>query len=205
MLVTPVSIDTDFDTIPDDIDCEGLMPCPDFDQDGKPNHLDIDSDGDGLVDSMEAKQTISTVGQRRESMVPIDSDGDGIADYLDLDSDNDTIPDAIEGHDGNGDGIPDIASVGIDSDGDGLDDAYDTVESTLLTPENAVGNRSSPPNHSGQQPDWRNPDDDGDGILTIEEINNGPLDRDQNGILDYLEPATQAEQIYLPFIVSGNP
>ena len=44
------------------------------DGDGVPNYLDLDSDGDGIPDSVE--------GQK-------DSDGDGIPNYLDLDSDGD--------------------------------------------------------------------------------------------------------------------
>jgi len=60
---------------------------------------------------------------RQQSL--IDSDGDGLPDSLDADSDNDGIPDATEAYDVNGDGQPDIPPSGNDADGDGLDDAYD--------------------------------------------------------------------------------
>ena len=55
---------------------------PDLDADGTPNFLDLDSDGDGIPDSVETAA---------------DVDGDGNPNFLDLDSDNDGIPDAFEG------------------------------------------------------------------------------------------------------------
>ena len=64
----------------------GLTP-PDTDGDGKQNPYDVDSDGDGIPDSVE---------KGPNSNSPIDTDKDGIPDYLDLDSDGDGIPDAIE-------------------------------------------------------------------------------------------------------------
>ena len=203
-MTLPAELDTDFDTVPDQIECETKTPCPDFDQDGKPNHLDIDSDGDGIVDGTESTGIIFSTRHRAISLEPIDSDHDGAADYLDLDSDNDTIPDATEGHDSNGDGLPDVRPTGFDSDGDGLDDAYDTIAANQLTLENAAGNNAVLPSHSGKQPDWRNPDDDDDGIATMEEVSSGPLDSDLDGIPDYLDPTSQMEQIYLPFVVGGD-
>ena len=53
---------------------------------GIPDHLEGDSDGDGILDYLE------------------DEDGDGIPDYLDGDDDGDGIPDDEEDEDG--DGIP---------------------------------------------------------------------------------------------------
>jgi len=55
---------------------------PDLDADGTPNFLDLDSDGDGIPDSVETAA---------------DVDGDGNPNFLDLDSDGDGIPDAFEG------------------------------------------------------------------------------------------------------------
>ena len=64
----------------------------DPDDDGVPNYLDPDSDGDTLPDSVEG------VGN---------PDGDGVGNHLDLDSDDDTLSDEIEGMgDSDGDGIP---------------------------------------------------------------------------------------------------
>ena len=59
-----------------------------------PDYLDLDSDNDGVPDSVEGSA---------------DSDGDGIPDYLDLDTDNDGIPDVIE-------------AGFVDADGDGMHD-----------------------------------------------------------------------------------
>ncbi len=61
----------------DDIDTDG---------DGVVNSVDLDNDNDGIPDAIE-KGTGTT---------PLDSDGDGVPDYLDLDSDNDGIPDNVE-------------------------------------------------------------------------------------------------------------
>jgi hypothetical protein len=77
----------------------------DNDGDGIPNHLDLDSDGDGIKDSVEGVA---------------DPDGDGIPNFLDLDSDGDGIPDNIEAQSTAGY----IPPSGIDANHDGLDDAY---------------------------------------------------------------------------------
>ena len=105
----------DYDT--DDICDYGykLDPIFDRDQDGKPNHADIDSDNDLIPDIVESS---------------IDSDGDGLPDHLDIDSDNDSIPDIVEsgtyGQDSNDNGIANrfdvLVTGGLDSNGDGIDD-----------------------------------------------------------------------------------
>ncbi|WP_029277763.1 tandem-95 repeat protein [Pedobacter borealis] len=89
----------------------------DADGDGIPNYLDIDSDNDGILDSVEG------VG---------DIDGDGIPNFLDLDSDGDGIPDQIEAQAS----ANYIAPSGVDANHDGLDDAYGT---TGITPVNTDG------------------------------------------------------------------
>ncbi|HLU65877.1 MAG TPA: OmpA family protein, partial [Kofleriaceae bacterium] len=58
----------------------------DSDEDGTPDYLDDDSDGDGLSDADEA-------GDDDPTTPPVDSDGDGTPDYLDIDSDGDARPD----------------------------------------------------------------------------------------------------------------
>lgn len=69
----------------------GLSPF-DNDTDGIPDYLDLDSDNDGILDSIETA---------------IDTDIDWIRNYRDLDSDNDLCNDVIEAgfSDANGDGI----------------------------------------------------------------------------------------------------
>ena len=127
----------------------GLTP-PDTDGDGKQNPYDVDSDGDGIPDSVEK-------GPNPNS--PIDTDKDGIPDYLDLDSDNDGIPDAIEkGTDPNNpvdsdkDGIPDYRD--LDSDGDGIPDA---------TEKGSNPNVLADTDKDGI-PDYLDIDADGDGV-----------------------------------------
>ena len=73
--------DADADGIPDSVEGE-----EDLDGDGTPNYRDDDSDGDCILDVVEA-------GGRGELL---DSDGDGQPDYLDTDSDNNGVFDAVE-------------------------------------------------------------------------------------------------------------
>jgi hypothetical protein len=58
----------------------GLTPV-DTDKDGVFDYLDLDSDNDGILDSVETE---------------IDTDADGIRNYRDLDSDNDSCKDVVE-------------------------------------------------------------------------------------------------------------
>ncbi len=145
----------------------------DTDEDGRPDYLDQDSDGDGIADALECENPTACP----------DTDGDGTPDVLDVDSDNDGIPDAIEGHDGNADGAPDFAPLGMDMDGDGLDDAYDLdmaggVPATL------------PDRDQDGVPDFRDTDDDGDGVGSAFECTDvmaGCPDEDGDGAPDYLD------------------
>ncbi len=125
----------------------------DSDNDLIPNQLDIDSDGDGIVDITEGQATFNflipieggnvdtdndgindafdkNIGNRGGfNIMAVDTDNDGIPDYLDLNSDNDEEPDAVEGFDFNGDGEPELPLDGLpgDNDFDGLDGIYDEV------------------------------------------------------------------------------
>ncbi|MCJ8288389.1 MAG: gliding motility-associated C-terminal domain-containing protein [Crocinitomicaceae bacterium] len=93
-----------------DVDC-------DFDQDGIPDYLDLDSDNDGIYDVIEGGDGLSDtngdgmidindvgfldansngVNDISESTPPVHSDNDGLPDYLDLDSDDDGCFDTVE-------------------------------------------------------------------------------------------------------------
>ncbi len=73
----------------------------DLNENGIPDILEQDSDGDGIPDYIEA----GTLDICNEPFR--DTDGDGVPDYLDLDSDGDGIPDSEEGTgDCDNDGIP---------------------------------------------------------------------------------------------------
>jgi choice-of-anchor A domain-containing protein len=131
----------------------GLTP-QDMDRDGKPNYLDLDSDGDGLTDLSEATgvydadgiasgtdadadglkggYTNSTTvadnynGFGGRGITPIDTDNDGKPDMFDVDSDNDGIPDNVEAQATCSYKLP----TGTDTDGDGVDNAYDLASSS---------------------------------------------------------------------------
>ncbi|MGZ2370530.1 Calx-beta domain-containing protein, partial [Ancylomarina sp. YFZ004] len=107
-------MDSDEDSIPDAV--ESLIA--DTDSDFIPDHLDLDSDNDGLSDVEEAQVSDPC------SDLPIDTDSDGIPDFRDLDSDNDGYSDEEEGND--------------DCDGDGVADyidAFDDCSEQVSTPE----------------------------------------------------------------------
>jgi len=140
------------------------------------NYVDIDSDGDGIQDNIEAQTTTgyippSGIDEDRNGVDDAyeignnidpnnaDADSDGIPDYLELNSDNDCLPDTVEAYDLNQDGVADIIASGNDADGDGLDDAFDTVTLSLL---NAYINPSDGNETPTALPDFTPPGDDVD-------------------------------------------
>jgi len=180
--------DADQDGVDDAVDVSQggtPVPVPDTDGDGIPDFKDIDSDGDGIVDNIEAQTTSGYI-------IPtgVDSDGDGlddaydqdefddiilgngtgtaitpvntdapvdnIPDYLDTNSDDDSDPDVLEGWDTDNDGIANTVPSGNDADNDGLDDAFDTND-VLFDPTNGGQLPTDFPNL-----DITNPDNDRD-------------------------------------------
>ncbi len=128
--------------------CTALPAAIDADGDGLPNHLDRDSDGDGLTDARESGGTDAdgdgepdgcasvdssgvcqdAAGASLAVTAPRDTDGTDGPDYLDVDSDGDGIGDAVEAFDTNGDGTlgdGETQAAGEDTDADGIDDAFD--------------------------------------------------------------------------------
>ncbi len=176
-----------------------------------PDYFDIDSDNDGIPDNVEAQTTSDYIAPSlldvnnnglddayeegvRMGLIPINTDGEDFPDYLDADSDNDNVPDAIEGHDHNHDGVADVSFIGSDKDDDGLDDGYEgavqidaDVNDEIDYPLNDL-----PDTDGDGESDYRNIDDDNDGIPTREEDanNDGNYandDVDNDGTPDYLE------------------
>ena len=221
ILVNPmgiVDIDSDDDGILDsfedlnlDNDNDPATDATDSDGDGIPDYLDIDSDNDGIPDNVEAQTTLGYIAPSAvdannnglddayESngnigLFPIDTDGDSLPDYLDDDSDNDNVPDNIEGHDHDHDGVPDVLLIGSDKDNDGLDDGYEgntaidmDVNDEIDDPYNDLPNTDI-----DDEVDFRDADDDDDGILTIDEDTNtdgnyANDDFDADGTPDYLD------------------
>ncbi len=104
--------DADGDSIPnvfEDFNGDGNLENDDINNDGIPNYLDDDDDGDGILTIDEAVD---------ENGNPIDTDGDGDVNYLDRDDDGDGLFSNFENGDTDGDGVPDY--LDNDDDGDGI-------------------------------------------------------------------------------------
>jgi len=237
ILVNPIGVDldTDNDGIVDsfeDLNLDGdndpSTNPTDTDSDGIADYLDIDSDDDGIPDNVEAQSTAdytapSGIDANNNGLddvyenggglgiLPVDTDGDGFPDYVDEDSDNDNVPDNIEGHDLNNDGIADVVFIGSDKDNDGLDDGYegytaidDDVNDEIDDPFDMLPNTDS-----DSESDYRDTDDDDDLIPTAAEDANGDGnfandDMDADGIPDYLEPNASEEDIEVFNVVTPN-
>ncbi|MBL9114317.1 MAG: PASTA domain-containing protein [Verrucomicrobiaceae bacterium] len=155
----------------------GLPPTiADPDNDGYSNEIDVDDDGDGLLDTLEGTG---------------DPDGDGVINSLDLDSDNDGINDVREclitdvNGDGRADGIigltgiiasvlatlPNADSDGVpnvrdlDSDNDGLTDLFESAAAAVKAA-----------------------DTNGDGFLSTADT--GLTDADKDGIMSIADGST---------------
>ena len=199
----------------------------DTDSDGIPDYLDIDSDNDGIPDNVEAQSTtgyivpsgIDTNGNGLDDaydnggvgLIPVDTDGDSLPDYVDDDSDNDNVPDYIEGHDQDGDGVPDVVFIGSDKDNDGLDDGFEgsVAIDTDVNDEFDSPFDDLPNTDSDSESDYRDIDDDDDGVPTAEEDENGDGDYsnddiDSDGIPDYLEPNFSGDDIEVFNVVTPN-
>ena len=178
----------------------------DFDGDGIPNSLDLDSDNDGILDIVEAGGTDANNDGEVDYPTPGDpttltdtnnngldddlennplalpnSDALGGPDWLDIDADNDGIPDNVEAQPTIGYVPPSGVGTGItDANMNGVDDAYENGTDIGITPENTD---SGLPN-SDTVPDYIDDDSDGDGIPDIAEngnINNTVLGVDTDG------------------------
>ncbi|MGB5404443.1 MAG: gliding motility-associated C-terminal domain-containing protein [Robiginitalea sp.] len=230
-----VDIDSDDDGIVDrfeDLDLDGdndpATNPVDTDSDGIPDYLDIDSDNDGIPDNVEAQTTggyLPPLNQDLNSnglddayenggsvgLIPQDTDGDGLPDYVDTDSDDDGVPDAIEAHDWDRDGFPDVVILGSDQDNDGLDDGYEGSEIIDIDVNDEIDNPNSdlPDTDSDGEADYRDIDDDGDRISTSAEDSNGDGifsndDSDRDGIPDYLDPTAEGDGVIVYNAVTPN-
>ena len=169
--VNGVTSDTNWNGIPDNIEAAfGGKPLevPDTDKDGTPDFLDLESDGDGILDSIELRG---------------DMDGDQHPNYRDGDSDGDGVSDAYEKFgDMDADGKPNF--LDLDSDGDGLSDQYEALN--LCFDCGRVDNNDDGYDDRAQQdPKYPGVDTDGDGALDFLD-----LDSDNDGIPDAVEAGT---------------
>jgi len=207
-------IDVDGNGLADAIDpSQGNTPLPvlNSDADSLENYIDIDSDGDGIIDNIEGQVSTLISGYRAPSgndvdgdgiddnydssgfgnIVPVDTDSDSVPDYIDENSDGDAEDDLLEGWDANNNGIIDgaeLSPVNLDSDGDGLDNGFDN-NSTNLNPTNGGQNASDFPDNDipGGEPNWREAldidwDNDGiDDVADLDDDNDGIPDIDESG------------------------
>ncbi|WP_420601218.1 Ig-like domain-containing protein [Flagellimonas sp.] len=236
--VPAVNLDADNDGIVDsfedlnaDNDNDPTTDPTDSDSDGIPDYLDIDSDDDGIPDNIEAQTAIGYISPSltdandnglddayenggNVGLIPVDSEGDGLPDYVDEDSDNDNVPDRIEGHDQDQDGVADVVFTGSDKDNDGLDDGYEgsTVIDVDVNDEIDDPSTDLPDTDTDGEPDYRDTDDDDDGIETIDEDLDGDGnyandDSDSDNIPNYLDPdlgPTQVDEIDVINVITPN-
>ncbi len=162
-------------------------PNKNLDQDFRPNAYDLDSDGDGIVDVIEAGLPDANLDGRADGVIGTNgwsttisampalnlrnTDGTGNPDYLDIDSDDDGIPDNIEAQPTATYKLPTVA----DTDGDGLANVYDNVPAAFGGSGIFVWDQDG-----DGIPDYRDLDTDGDGQPDIAEGNDFNL----NGIAD---------------------
>lgn len=227
-------LDSDDDGIVDsfedlnlDADNDPSTDPTDSDGDGFPDYLDIDSDNDGIPDNVEAQATSDYIPPSLTDannnglddayengalgIFPVDTDGDSLPDYLDDDSDDDNVPDNIEGHDQDNDGVADVQLIGSDKDNDGLDDGFEGGTAIDLDVNDEIDDPLNDlPNTDGDgESNYRDIDDDGDALRTIEEDMNGDGnyandDQDNDGTPDYLEPNGNPDVVEVFNVITPN-
>ncbi|WP_347174420.1 T9SS type A sorting domain-containing protein [Polaribacter uvawellassae] len=139
-------IDVDGDVLTGgDLDYRDTLVGTDTDGDGIVDSLDIDDDNDGILDTVEGNG---------------DFDGDGIINSLDLDSDGDGILDIIESQPNTGA----IVLSGNDADDDGLDDNFDATPNGNSNGTGSLGTTPTITTAVDTTPDYLDIDTDDDGI-----------------------------------------
>ncbi|MFS4456786.1 Ig-like domain-containing protein [Maribacter sp. 2304DJ31-5] len=238
VVVTDVSdLDSDDDGIVDsfeDLNLDGdndpSTDPTDSDSDGFADYLDIDSDDDGIPDNIEAQTTVDYIAPSGVDvngnglddayedngilgLFPVDTDFDSLPDYLDADSDNDNVPDNIEAHDFDHDGIADTMYIGSDKDDDGLDDGYEGTTTVDIDVNDELDDPYGqlPNTDNDDESDYRDSDDDDDGIETIDEDldldgNYANDDSNGDGIPNYLDSdlGEQAENVKVINVITPN-
>ncbi|WP_218127087.1 integrin alpha [Catalinimonas alkaloidigena] len=170
---------------------DGINDAFDYDYDGLPNHLDVDSDNDGMADAVEANGGVTPANLLPNGFFPLslvkanDSDNDGWIDLYDTDNGGTSY----ENPDTDSDGQKDFLDLDSDSDDlldyvEALDDNYDDdIKPELLA-------RAADWEAANGSPGYYDSslDDDADGIPNWME------DDDENGTPNFL----QANTTYAP-------
>lgn len=191
---------------PSDSDADGIADrdegpsIRDTDTDGTPDTADLDSDGDGVMDALEA-------GDDNLCSEPRDTDGDGNPDFRSMDADANGVPDgdepmddldddgyfAFQDEDDDGDLIGDLTEIGadlatpVDFDADGTPDYLDTDSDDDGVPDQYEGISDD---DGDDLPAFHDDDADGDGISDTLEAGPDPatpLDSDGDGRHDFLD------------------
>ncbi|MCB9675143.1 MAG: hypothetical protein H6737_08495 [Alphaproteobacteria bacterium] len=199
-----VDLDSDGDNVPDSAEGSSTAP-RETDGDGIEDRLDTDDDGDLVPTRDEeylcagpGLAPAGCTGTANSNPRNDDWDADGIANYLDDDDDGDNVRTIDEDwdasadprdNDTDGDGAPDF----LDRDDD--NDSVLTINEDWLSPGEPLNTNTDAPDlgpdglpgtgdedpldmfeaYGDDLPDYRDADDDGDTVLTIDE------DRDQDG------------------------
>jgi VCBS repeat-containing protein len=197
------------------------------DGDTRQDYLDLDSDGDGIADTVEVRLTVGYVandGDVRNDdsdgdgvidlfdtgsgfggifSAPVNTDGADTADYIDTNSDNDGLLDSAESGlsavatDANGDGIRD--SVGASyADPDGLVNDPQTALANEFGTTAEVGFREIRDTDGDGVADIIDIDDDNDGILDAVEANTSGLAGEFNGTFGTLSPGNNTRNLQSP-------
>jgi hypothetical protein len=190
-----------------DLNGDGLPDAFDFDHDGVPNHVDLDSDNDGILDIKESQPSTGAVALSgsdddndgldnnfdatptqgaagSNGTVPTNTDGDLSTlfkpDFLDIDADNDGIPDIVEAH-STSDYKNSLPSGTIGK--NGVDSKYVNVDTYSPTAVTAVVDTDL-----DSTPDYRDSDSDNDGTSDLNESGLGNTlsgtDSDGDGLDD---------------------
>ena len=139
------------------------------DQDLRPNHLDLDSDNDGVLDVVESGLSDTNGDGKLDTDDVVITDGSKL-----LDGDADSVPNMLElksdgiSFDLSVNGLPDT----LDTDANGiLDSTIDMDRDGIIDSiDNAVGAQGTLPDVDGDGiPNHADDDDDGDGILDVNE------------------------------------
>lgn len=195
-------LDNDGDAIPNYIDASDVSlnnPCPDFnsdgicdvlapiydkDQDQVPNHLDLDTDQDGLTDLDEARHLQPDIN--RDAVidgVPSEFGNNGFYNKIE----NNDGPNAVANYtppDKDTDGVPD--NEDRDSDNDGI---FDVGEGPYFDKDANKDGAIDGPSAGNGLSIILNPSNTGQPILSI-------LDTDQDGHPDYLDHDSDNDAIY---------
>ncbi len=197
--------------------CDMILAIFDTDGDNVPDHLDLDSDNDGITDLDEAGHKQPDADRNGiidglaivfginglydpldidpssftagANYTPWDYDSDGVPDHDDLDSDNDGIYDLREA---------DYGYEIADANGDGRIDfsATNPVNKDGLTKPLATLPIGYPKDFdTDSYPDWHDLDSDNDGINDVEEGNTTKLDPDNDGFVGTGKPVVNKDGV----------